>query len=171
MFSPKPPSQTTEPSILGRGRISYSPFFHSALIVILIFVAYSGSFDGEFVSDDIRRVRDNPTIQSLQWSNIKEIFTTFDGANYMPLKVLSLAVDYQLWGPTPTGFHITNLLIHIFCALLIYNILIRIGMHPPPACLIALLWAIHPLQVESVAWISERKNVLSGLFFNYYEPL
>ena len=151
--------------MLGFGRATCSTLLHIALIVLLIFVAYSGSFDGAFVSDDIRRVRDNPSIRSLQWSHIKEIFTTFDGANYMPLKVLSLAVDYQLWGPTPTGFHITNLLIHISCAFVIYIILMRMGMRPPPAFLTALLWALHPLQVESVAWISERKNVLSGLFF------
>ena len=92
----KQKSQTTKPLILVSGRVSLSSLFHMVLIVILIFVAYSGSFDGEFVSDDIRRVRDNPTIRSLQWSHIKEIFSTFDGANYMPLKVLSLAVDYQL---------------------------------------------------------------------------
>ena len=165
MYSKKQKSQTTKHSILVPGRVSRSSLLQSALIIILIFVAYSGSFDGEFVSDDIRRVRDNPTIRSLEWSHIKEIFTTFDGANYMPLKVLSLAVDYQLWGPKPTGFHITNLLLHILCALVIYIILMRIGIRPPPAFLIALLWAVHPLQVESVAWISERKNVLSGLFF------
>jgi len=128
LHPPTQQSQTTEPSILGFGRTSCSTLLHIALIVLLIFVAYSGSFDGEFVSDDIRRVRENPIIRSLQWSHIKEIFTTFDGANYMPLKVLSLAVDYQLWGPTPTGFHITNLLIHISCAFVIYIILMRMGM-------------------------------------------
>jgi cytochrome c-type biogenesis protein CcmH/NrfG len=136
-----------------------------ALIAIATFIAYSGSFDGEFVSDDIRRVRDSTVIRSLHWTHLKEIFTTFDGANYMPLKVLSLAVDYQLWGPSPTGFHVTNLLIHIGCALVIFDFLMRLGMGSTPAGLTALVWAVHPLNVESVAWISERKNVLSGLFF------
>jgi len=138
---------------------------HMAAIALATFIAYSGSFGGEFVSDDIRRVRDNLTIRSLEWSHIQEIFSTFDGSNYMPLKVLSLAIDYQLWGPNPAGYHLTNLLIHIGSALVIYAFLIRLGMTPGPACLTALLWAVHPLQVESVAWISERKNVLSGLFF------
>jgi cytochrome c-type biogenesis protein CcmH/NrfG len=133
--------------------------------VVITGIAYSGSFDGEFVSDDIRRVRDNTLIRSLDWNHIREIFTTFDGANYMPIKVLSLAIDYQLWGPSPTGFHVTNLIIHIACALVIYAVLVRLGIPSGAACLTALLWAVHPLQVESVAWISERKNVLSGLFF------
>ena len=136
-----------------------------AAIALVTFMAYSGSFKGEFVSDDIRRVRDNPTIRSLDWSHVKEIFSTFDGSNYMPLKVLSLAIDYQLWGPAPAGFHLTNLLIHICCALIIYAFLMRLRMPPGTACLTALLWAVHPMHVESVAWISERKNVLSGLFF------
>jgi tetratricopeptide (TPR) repeat protein len=138
---------------------------HVAAIALVTFMAYSGSFGGEFVSDDIRRVRDNPTIRSVEWSHIREIFSTFDGSNYMPLKVLSLAIDYQLWGPRPAGYHLTNLLIHIACALVIYAFLMRLGLSPGPACMTALLWAIHPLQVESVAWISERKNVLSGFFF------
>jgi len=147
-------------------RTAWRPhLLHVAAIVIMTGIAYSGSFDGEFVSDDIRRVRDSQIIRSLDWPNIKQIFTTFDGANYMPLKVLSLAVDYRLFGPTPPGFHFTNLLLHVGCALLVYALLMRLEMRPPPACLTALLWSVHPLQVESVAWISERKNVLSALFF------
>lgn len=136
-----------------------------AAIAAVTVLAYVGSFDGGFVSDDIRRVQDNETIRSLDWRHLKEIFTTFDGANYMPLKVLSLAVDYRLFGPSPAGFHATNLALHVGCALLVWAILLRLGMRPPTACITALLWAVHPLQVESVAWISERKNVLSGLFF------
>jgi hypothetical protein len=138
---------------------------HVAAIVAITALAYVGSFDGGFVSDDIRRVQNNEMIRSLDWHHLKEIFTSFDGANYMPLKVLSLAIDYQLFGASPAGFHVTNLALHVGCAVLVHAILLRLGMRPLTACLTALLWAVHPLQVESVAWISERKNVLSGLFF------
>jgi tetratricopeptide (TPR) repeat protein len=138
---------------------------HVALIIGVTGIAYSGSFAGQFVSDDITAIRDNPILRSLGWENLKTIFSTFDGANYMPLKVLSLAVDHSLWGSSTTGYHGTNWLLHVGCALLIYAILRRLGMQAIAALLAALLWAVHPLQVESVAWISERKNVLSGLFF------
>jgi cytochrome c-type biogenesis protein CcmH/NrfG len=139
--------------------------FAALAIIIIVASTYSGSFDGDFISDDISHVRDNPLIRSLAVANIQEIFTTFDGSNYMPLKVLSLAVDYQLWGSGPAGFHATNLALHIGCALVVYSILSGMGLPRSAACLTALLWAVHPQQVESVAWISERKNVLSGLFF------
>ncbi len=138
---------------------------HAAAIALVTLVTYAGSLDGTFVSDDLARVRDNPSIAALTLGNIRAIFTTFDDANYIPFKVLSLAIDRQLWGPTPTGYHITNLILHVGCALLVYLILLRLEFTSLVACLAAALWAVHPLQVESVAWISERKNVLSGLFF------
>ncbi len=138
---------------------------HALAIVAVTLLAYGGSFDGEFVSDDIPLVRDNPLVGSLTWSNVRQIFTSFDDSNYIPLKVLSLAIDRRIWGEEPWGFHATNLLLHIGCALLIYTALLRLGLASLAACFAALLWAVHPLQVESVAWISERKNVLSGFFF------
>jgi cytochrome c-type biogenesis protein CcmH/NrfG len=141
------------------------PLLHGAAIAIVTFIAYSSALHGEFISDDITTIRDNPLIRSLDWAHVREIFRTFDGANYMPLKVLSLAIDYRVWGPAPFGFHVSNVVIHILCALVIYAIVRRLAFGACPALFVAVLWAVHPLQVESVAWISERKNVLSGLFF------
>ncbi|HEY2387159.1 MAG TPA: tetratricopeptide repeat protein [Candidatus Binatia bacterium] len=138
---------------------------HAVAIVLVTVVTYAGSLDGAFVSDDVARVRDNPLVASLSAANVRGMFTTFDDSNYIPIKVLSLAIDRQLFGPEPTGFHVTNVALHAGCALLVYAILLRLGLVPLAACLTALAWAVHPLQVESVAWISERKNVLSGLFF------
>ena len=135
------------------------------VIAVVTFIAHSTALHGEFVSDDIPTIRDNPLIRSLDWAHVREIFRTFDASNYMPLKVLSLAIDYRMWGPTPFGFHVTNIGIHVLCALVVYAILRRLELGAYAALFTALLWAVHPLQVESVAWISERKNVLSGLFF------
>ena len=134
-------------------------------IAVVTIAAFGPGVSGGFVSDDTQNVRDNPLLRSLDWGHLKAIFSSFDDANYIPVKVLSLAVDYSLWGPAPTGFHVTNILLHVLCALLVFAILIRLEIPAVPACLAALIWAVHPLQVESVAWISERKNVLSGLFF------
>jgi cytochrome c-type biogenesis protein CcmH/NrfG len=138
---------------------------HASAIVVVTLVAYCGSFDGDFVSDDIVAVRDNRLLTSLSPANVRAIFGRFDGPNYVPMKVLSLAVDRRVWGTGPTGYHVTNLILHLLCALLVYAILSRLGLAPPAACIAGMLWAVHPLQVESVAWISERKNVLSGAFF------
>jgi tetratricopeptide (TPR) repeat protein len=138
---------------------------HVATIAALTLATYGGSFDGELVSDDIRLIRDDPLIRSLDWDNLRRIATSFYGPNYLPVTVLSLAVDYRLFGLNVAGYHATNLLLHIGCALLVYALLLRLRFRPLVACATALLWAVHPLQVESVAWISERKNVLSGLFF------
>jgi cytochrome c-type biogenesis protein CcmH/NrfG len=138
---------------------------HIATIALITLATYSGSFDGELVSDDIRLIRDEALIRSLDWDNLRRISTSFYGPNYLPVTVLSLAVDYRLFGLQVAGYHATNLGLHIGCALLVYALLLRLRFTPLVAWATALLWAVHPLQVESVAWISERKNVLSGLFF------
>jgi len=146
-------------------RLGRRHFLHTALIAALTCAAYSGSFAGDFVSDDVRAVRDNLLIRGLDAAHVRRMFATFDDNNYMPIKVLSTAIDYRLWGLQPAGFHATNLLIHVAAASIIYAVLLRLYFSSTAALLTALLWAVHPLQVESVAWISERKNVLSGLFF------
>jgi len=138
---------------------------HVAVIVLLVTVAYAGSFGGEWVSDDTVSIAQNPLLRSLAPANLPRLLTAFDGPNYMPLKMLSLAVDYQLFGANPTGYHVVNLLLHIANALLVYLLLLRLGEPAVAAFAVALLWGVHPVHVESVAWISERKNVLSTLFF------
>lgn len=135
------------------------------LIAVLTFVTYSGSFDGDFVSDDVRGIQQNELLGSLEWDNVKRIFTERRESNYIPITVLSLAVDQAVFGPAPFGYHVTNLVLHIACGLLVYRLLVRFQLPPLAACLAALLWAVHPLNVESVAFMSERKNVLSTLFF------
>jgi cytochrome c-type biogenesis protein CcmH/NrfG len=139
--------------------------FHLAAMALVIAATYSGSLSGTFVSDDTVEVANKPMIRSLDVHHVREMLTTFDGANYMPITVLSFAANYRLTGPKPLGFHLGNILLHTACALLVYALLLRLELQPHLACITALLWAVHPLQVESVAWISERKNVLSGAFF------
>ncbi len=146
-------------------RLSTARALHVALIVVLAGIAYSDSFRGGFVSDDVTAVAENPHLRALTPANLWAIATSFDDANYIPLKVLSLAIDQRLWGPAPAGYHFTNLALHTACALTIYVLVSRLGETAGVAALVALLWAVHPVQVESVAWISERKNVLSTLFF------
>lgn len=149
----------------GRAPWWSSPRVHAAALIVLVLAAYAGSTGGDFVSDDVSGIRNNEKVHALDWPHVKRMLTTFFDANYLPVTVLSLAVDYRLWGARPAGFHATNLVLHALCALLVCALLRRLGLPPLGALAVAALWATHPLQVESVAWISERKNVLSGLFF------
>jgi cytochrome c-type biogenesis protein CcmH/NrfG len=153
------------PATHGASAIRGRTFGADLLLVAATALTYRGSFKNGFVSDDVPGILHNPLLTSLAPDNLARIFTSFDDANYMPLKVLSLAIDQQLFGPAPFGYHLTNLLLHIGGALLVVRILRGADLSPGAALLAALLWALHPLQVESVAFMSERKNVLSGLFF------
>ncbi len=135
------------------------------MIVVVTSLAYAGSFGGAFVSDDKVSVVRNEVIRGLDGEHLARIATTFDDANYIPVKVLSVAIDYHFWELDPFGHHLTNVLIHVACALLVYLLMRRLQASGGAALAVALIWALHPLQVESVAWISERKNVLSSFFF------
>ncbi len=136
------------------------------LIAVATTVAYLGSFTGTWISDDTDLIAGNPLIRSLSLTNLRTLATWFEAnVNYIPLTYLSFAVDYQLFGLHPAGFHFSNLVLHVANAIVIYFLLLRLHESRGVAVSAALLWALHPVQVESVAWISERKNLLSTLFF------
>ncbi|MEB2286222.1 MAG: hypothetical protein B6D46_11455 [Polyangiaceae bacterium UTPRO1] len=136
------------------------------LIIAATTLAYAHSFAGTWVSDDITAIAENTTLRALTFENLRTLFTSrTDGTNYIPLSFLSLAIDYRLWGPDPRGFHLTNLIFHLANAAAIYWFVARLHGARGLATAAAILWSLHPVQVESVAWISERKNVLSTFFF------
>ena len=96
---------------------------------------------------------------------IKWAFTSTDAANWHPLTWLSHALDYQLFALNPAGHHLDSVLIHALNAVLLFLLLEWITKRVGPSLLVAALFAVHPINVESVAWVAERKNVLSTLFF------
>ncbi len=100
------------------------------------------------------------TLQGLTYA-----LTTTDGGSWMPLTWFSYLLDAQLWGVQGAGFHATNIVLHAVAAVLLFLALHRMTREPWPSALAALLFALHPLRVESVAWIAERKDVLSGVCF------
>ncbi len=113
--------------------------------------------------------------RGLALSNLRWMFTTTHAGPYQPLSWLTLGLDYVLWRMHPAGYHLTNLLLHALNAVLLYHVIAvflrRTGAPADPvarklACVAgALFFAIHPLRVESVAWITERRDVLSGAFY------
>jgi hypothetical protein len=135
-------------------------------IALVTIAAYARSFAGGWISDDVTMIAENPVVHSLSAENLRSILTSrTDPSNFIPLNFLSHAIDWAVWGPRPAGFHFTNLMLHVLNGVLVYAFVRRFERAPGIAAVAGLLWALHPVQVESVAWISERKNVLSTCFF------
>jgi tetratricopeptide (TPR) repeat protein len=116
--------------------------------------------------DDTSLVIDNPDIKDgLTFRGIGWAFTTLHGYNWMPLTWLSFELDSQLHGTRPWGYHLTNVLLHTSNVLLLFVVLRRLTGALWRSAAVAALFAVHPLRVESVAWVAERKDVLSALFW------
>jgi tetratricopeptide (TPR) repeat protein len=145
-----------------------SPVFWVSLALGLItFALYSPSLAHAFLTyDDQQYVTENRHVQAgLTWNSLVWAFTSFFASNWHPLTWLSHILDYQVYGLHPAGHHLTNVLLHTLNTVLLFLVLKRMtGALWRSAC-VAALFAWHPLHVESVAWISERKDVLSGFFF------
>lgn len=142
--------------------------------VVLVLVAVTAAvyhpvagFD--FVNfDDPIWVSENPVMErGLSWEGVRWSFTRgTQRANYwVPMTWLSLFLDRAVYGMAPGGYHFTNLLLHLAAAALLFSVLRRLSGDLWPSALVAALFALHPLHVESVAWITERKDVLSGFFW------
>jgi Tfp pilus assembly protein PilF len=131
-------------------------------LVIIVFLAYLRACRGEFIWDDDANVTNNLTLRGL--AGLRQIWLQ-PGATqqYYPLTHTAFWLDYHLWGLHPLGYHLANILLHAANALLLWMILRRLQV--PGAWLGAALFALHPVNVESVAWITERKNTLAGVFF------
>lgn len=139
-------------------------FYLMALVLLLItFAAYHGVLRSGFISyDDDKYVSDNPSLKAgLPIAGVKWAFTTFEQANWHPLTWLSYMVDKGVYGLDAHGFHLTNLLFHLANTLLLLLVLRRMTGSLWKSAFVAALFAVHPLHVESVAWIAERKDVLS----------
>jgi Tfp pilus assembly protein PilF len=136
------------------------------LLVIATLAPYNPVTHHPFVNfDDDRYVTDNTHVRSgLHWETVKWAFTSFDEANWHPLTWLSHALDWQLFGQNPAGHHYINVLLHALNAVLLFWVLWRATGSTGRSWVVAALFALHPINVESVAWVAERKTILSMLF-------
>lgn len=146
------------------------------LIIVLTAVAFLPVLQNEFVVyDDESNLLANPLYRGLRWKQISWMFTSFHMTNYRPLTWLTLGLDYTLWGMDPFGYHLTSFILHLANASLFYLFSLSLLSLALPSCEVmklrlgagfaALVFAIHPLRVEAVAWASARNDVLSGFFF------
>jgi tetratricopeptide (TPR) repeat protein len=143
-----------------------------AVISIAIIVVYAPAFNNEITNwDDDQYITENPWLKELNSENIKSIFTEYYMGNYHPLAMLSLTIDYQIGGENKDGeiapfiYHFTNILLHLINTLLVFWLVWVLVGRFEIAVLTALLFGLGTMHVESVAWISERKDVLYALFF------
>ncbi|HJR02907.1 MAG TPA: tetratricopeptide repeat protein [Methylomirabilota bacterium] len=151
------------------------------LVFLITAVVFLPALRGEFLNwDDSVNFVANPSYRGLGWPQIRWMLTATLMGHYIPLTWLSFGLDYALGGMNPWGYHLTSLILHAANATLVYLIARRLlaaawgggsqdghatGPVVVAAAFGALVWAVHPLRVESVAWITERRDVLCGLFF------
>jgi len=149
------------------------------LVALVTFAVFFPALLNEFVNwDDYELLVDNPHYRGLGWEQMRWMFSTFHTGHYQPLSWMTFALDYLIWGMEPFGYHLTNLVLHAANGALFYFLALRLlslALSQPSSAsdfglrtaagFAALFFSIHPLRVESVAWATERRDVLSGFFF------
>ncbi len=137
-----------------------------SIIAISILIVYGQIFSHPFVNyDDAEYLTDPHVMSGLSWANIKWAWTAFAAGNWHPVTWISHAVDFQLFGSHAGGHHAISVLLHFINAALLFFLLRSATNKRWRSFAVAALFALHPLQVESVAWAAERKNLLCTLFF------
>jgi protein O-mannosyl-transferase len=133
----------------------------------ITFLAFTSSLSNKFVNwDDDVNIVENENTYRLDWEHVKAIFTSDVIGNYNPLPILTLAIERNFVGLEGTWlYHWTNLLLHLFCVYFVFRIAKKLGLGIWAAAFCALLFGIHPMRVESVAWVTERKDVLFAAFY------
>lgn len=142
----------------------YGKYIAIAFLIVITFFCFRPGLKGEFTNwDDDRYVKNNELIQQ---GSLSEILTEYYMGNYHPLTLLSYHYEYKIAGKDPYVYHLTNLILHVFNVLLVFWLALLFSKNNIIASVFAAaLFSIHPLHVESVSWVSERKDVLYAFFF------
>ncbi|MFZ1703479.1 MAG: tetratricopeptide repeat protein, partial [Saprospiraceae bacterium] len=143
----------------------------SGLVAIITFFCFYNTLDNGFVNwDDDKNFLEHPAIQHMTkadfWASTKYIFTHHVIGNYNPLANWTFAIEKLWFGfENPKAWHLNNVVLHVISSVLVFKIGSRLGLSLFGAVILALLFGIHPMRVESVAWVTERKDVLFGVFY------
>src|SRR4030042_304059 len=151
------------------------PVFTISLLILLVAGLYFNSLGNQFTNWDDSMIYSNSQVKSLDWKNLRTIFTLHKASTYQPIRVLSYAIDYHFWNLNPLGYHITNIFFYILTCIMVYFTLLHLSnhlrekaspdSHGRVAIFGALLFAAHPVHVEAGTWVAARKEVLQGFFF------
>ena len=136
------------------------------ILISFILLSFFPCLKADFINwDDDGHILKNTAIYELSPSSIKQIFTQAPNKTYIPLTILSFAIEKHFFCFNPFVFHLDNLLLYIVIVILVLFLAIRIGLSLEASFFAALIFAIHPMRVETVAWVTERKDVLYALFY------
>lgn len=139
--------------------------WQSSLLVILGVAVFWPSVSFDFVNwDDPAYLQHNELIKGWSWQNLKGIATEVVTRNYAPLTIFSFLVEHTLWGLNPAGYHITNIVLHTMNGVLVFLLIRRLSGSTFVGWITAALFLVHPVQIESVVWISSRKGLLCSMF-------
>src|SRR6266536_4647292 len=139
----------------------------SVFLAIIVWIAFGQALRHDFVGydDQYYVVQNSWVTNGLTPGGIQWAFTHVDASNWHPLTTISHMLDCQFYGLEPWGHHLTNIFLHAAAAIFLFLAFRKLTGDLWPSLLVAAIFAVHPLRVESVAWVSERKDVLSGVFF------
>src|SRR5437773_5987241 len=150
-----------KPQVRSREKSSQRVWLFALALIAITAAAYLPAWNGKLIWDDNRHIT-QPALRS--WQGLADIWTRVGATQqYYPLVHSFFWIEQKLWGDSVVGYHLVNIILHSLGAVALLQILQRLKI--PGAWLVAGLFALHPVQVESVAWISELKNTLSGLLF------
>lgn len=157
---PKSASTTVAAPVVSSSRLlRWGP---ALLLLLVTILAYQPVWHAGFIWDDDEYITNNLTLRS--WDGLRQIWLNLTATpQYYPLVHTSFWLEYQFWGSNPLGHHVVNVLLHALVAVLLWRLFWRLQL--PAAWLVAGVFALHPVMVESVAWVTERKNVLSAVFY------
>lgn len=153
---------------------NYTRWVIAACVLLITLILFLPTLSLKFVNwDDPQNILENETLKVFayqwDWKAVKTIFTSDVIGNYNPLPIFTFALEKHFFAPDPTLnpfiFHLNNLWMHLVCTLLVFIIFLQLEIGLIPSAIAALLFGIHPMRVESVAWITERKDVLYSMFF------
>lgn len=138
-----------------------------AILTALVMVTYYNILSHSFLInwDDQAYVTRNPAIRGFSLENLYSAFTRYYVGNYAPIQIISYMLDYAVWGLKPFGFLLANVTYHLVSGILFYFVLVRHGLWKWGALFGCAVFLVHPVQMESVAWVSQRKNLLAMMFY------
>ncbi len=131
-----------------------------AVVILAVFIAYFPAINGGFVLDDDDLLTANDFIKAPD--GLYRFWLTTKASDYWPVTNATFWIEWRLWEMHPAGYHVANLILHVIESLLVWIILRKLSI--PGAFLAAIIFALHPVNVESVAWIAQRKNLMAMLF-------
>ena len=155
-YAPRVRPATSVPSVPSLGVL-----VGVVIIIVAVSLAYFPSISGGFIMDDDELLTNNSLIKAPD--GLFRFWFTTEAPDYWPVTNTTFWIEWRLWGMNSTGYHTTNLILHVIESLLIWSILRKLSI--PGAFLAAVIFAVHPVNVESVSWIAQRKNTMAMLFF------